>query len=137
MTTINVTSPYAMKAATLKIEADDYTAHVNQAEFQPSSSTGSWTGIGGNVIQDQSIATWTLALGLVQDDDATGLLRYLFDHEGEVKTIELAPRGVGGTKWTAEVTITPANIGGTASNTPVGSTVSLPVNGKPVPTSAA
>lgn len=135
MTAINVASPYALKRAEFIVEDDDYTAHVGQAEFQPSAESGSWTGIGGNVIKEQAATGWTLALGLVQDDAPTGLLRYLFDHDGETKVIRLRPRGAvaGATEWTAEVIITPANIGGTAGNSPATSQVNLPVNGSPVP----
>lgn len=136
MTVINLASPYAMKQATLEFGTDDYTAAVSQAEFQPSTSPSEWRGIGGNVITQTATASWVLALGLAQDDDPAGLLRYLLAHEGEEVAVTLTPV-TGGTAWDATVIITPANIGGTAGADLAVAQVNLPVIGKPVPTDAA
>jgi hypothetical protein len=133
---IDLTSPYAMKQATLVIGADDYSSAVSQAEFQPSTSSSSWTAINGHSVQLPSTATWVLALGLAQDDDPGGLSRYLLAHEGEQVAVKLTPV-VGGTVWDATVTLTPGAIGGTAGADLAVAQVNLPVIGKPVPTDPA
>lgn len=132
---INLTSPYAMKSATLTVDGTDFTQAVSQAEFQPSVSSGSFTSIGGHTVTESAPATWALALGLAQDDNPGGLLRYLYDNEGEQVSVSLQPRA-GGTRWTADVILSPANVGGTAGNSPVTSTVTLAVSGRPVPAPA-
>lgn len=136
MAAINLTSPYAMKAATLVVDGDDYSQAVSQAEFQPATSQGTFTSISGHTVTEASPATWTLALGLAQDDNPAGLLRYLYDHEGEAVEVTLQPRD-GGTVWAATVILTPGNIGGTAGNSPVTAQVNLPVNGRPAPITPA
>lgn len=136
MTVINLASPYAMKNATLTFGEDDYTAAVSQAELQPSTNTSTWKGVGGNTITGTDNASWVLALGLAQDDDPAGLMRYLFDNEGAEVPVTLVPVA-DGTSWAATVIVSPTNIGGTAGSDLAQSTVSLAVVGKPVPTDAA
>jgi hypothetical protein len=133
--TIDLASPFAMKNARLSIGADDYSAAVSQAEFQPTTNTASWRAINGNTVQNVDSATWVLALGLAQDDDPAGLSRYLLAHEGEEVPVTLVPV-VGGTSWAATVVLTPGAIGGTAGADLAGAQVNLPVIGKPVPTDA-
>lgn len=137
MPAINLASPYAMKAATLTVAGSDFTAAVSQAEFQPSVSSGTFVSIGGTTVTETATATWTLALGLAQDDNPAGLLRYLYDNEGKAVVVTLRPRATGGTLWTATVIVSPASVGGTAGNAPVTSQVNLAVVGKPAPSVAA
>lgn len=130
-------SPFAMNAATLEIGLghdadvlDDYTEHVSQAEFTPSTSAGSWSGIGGNSLSFQTPATWGLTVGLAQDSDVNGLSWFLFDNDNAKATVRLTP-DAGGPSVTANVTLTATAIGGTAGNTPATGTATFPVQGKP------
>lgn len=136
MTVIDLTSPYAMKQSKITFGADDYTDAVSQAEFQPSTSTGSWGGIGGRTVTQVSNATWALVLGLAQDDDPDGLLTYLFENEGDTVTVLLEPVE-GGTGWSCPVTISPANVGGSAGSSIAVSTVTLACAEKPTRIPAA
>ncbi|MBU4213838.1 MAG: hypothetical protein KJ792_04185 [Actinobacteria bacterium] len=128
-----LTTPYAMNAAQLTLGADDYTTAVTQAELQPQ-TVDAVLGIGGN--KYRSPADWKLAVGLLQDDDPAGLLRYLFDHEGETVAFTLVPRD-GGTVWSGSTVLSPASVGGSASTALATTTVTLEVIGKPVPTAGA
>jgi hypothetical protein len=130
MTVIDLTSPYAMKQSKITFGADDYTDAVSQAEYQPSTSTSPWEGIGGRVIQMTGNATWQLVLGLAQDDDDAGLLTYLFENEGDVVTVVLEPVE-GGAGWSCPVVLSPANVGGTAGSAVAVSTVTLACTEKP------
>lgn len=130
MSTIPVAQPYALKAATFKIGADEYTAAVSQVQFDPSPSSSTWRGIGGNVLTNQSIATWNAVLGFAQDLAPDGLARYLHEHEGETATVEFLPLADGPT-ITADLIITPGTIGGTAGADYVTASVTMPVQGRP------
>lgn len=136
MSVIALTSPYSLKTATLSIAADDFTAAVSQVQFDPSTSASTWRGIGGNIVRDQSIAEWSVTLGLAQDLDPAGLLRYLLDHEGEEKAAVFTPT-TGGPSVTADVIISPAAIGGTAGADIATSSVTLVVVGAPAFSAAA
>ena len=130
MAVIALTTPYSLKNATLSIASDDFTAAVSQVEFQPSTSASTWRGIGGNVVRDQSVAEWSVALGLAQDLDPAGLLRYLLDNEGETKTAVFTPTA-GGPSVTADIIISPSTIGGTAGADIATGSVTLAVDGAP------
>jgi hypothetical protein len=127
---IDLTSPYAMKQSKITFGVDDYTDAVSQAEFQPSTDTAKWEGIGGRVINMVGSASWSLVLGLAQDDDDAGLLTYLFENENAEVTVLLEPVE-GGTGWSCPVIISPANVGGTAGATVAVSTVTLACTEKP------
>lgn len=131
MAVIALTNPYSLKAATLSIAADDYTAAVSQVEFSPSTSSSTWRSIGGTVRREQSVAEWSCTIGLAQDLAPTGLLRYLLDNEGETKTAVFTPKA-GGPTVTADLIISPASIGGTAGADMATASVTLAVDGKPV-----
>ena len=92
---------------------DDFRKHLSGVTFTPSSSTVTWTGLGGNTHTDAPTATWVVALAYVQDwDSPTSLSRYLYEHEGETVPIEFRPRSGEGPSFTSNVTITPGAIGG-------------------------
>lgn len=131
MAVIPLATPYSLKAATLSIATDDFTAAVSQVEFAPSTSQSTWRGIGGNIVRDQAIAEWSCTLGLAQDLAPAGLLRYLLDNEGLNKTAVFTPK-TGGPTITATLVISPATIGGTAGADVAASSVTLAVVGKPV-----
>lgn len=138
MSTIALTSPYAMTDATLEIglgwnadTLDDYTAAVSKAQLTPSTSGSNWTGIGGNTVASTSPAAWKADGSLAQDDAPGGLSRFLFDHDNERATIRLTPTA-GGQAWKANVTLSATAIGGQAGTLAAGD-FSFPVQGKPVP----
>lgn len=137
MATVPLTNPFAMTDAVLEIGLghgavafDDYTEAVSQAELTPATTTGTWTGIGGNTLTFQTPATWTATVGLVQDNDETGLSDFLFDNEGAEATLRLRPKA-GGRGWEVDVTLSPTAIGGTFGNTPAAGTATFAVQGKP------
>jgi hypothetical protein len=130
-------NPFAMNDAVLEIGLghaattfDDYTEAVSQAELRPSTSTGTWTGIGSNTLSFNSPTTWVAAVGLAQDNDEEGLSDFLFDHDGEQATIRLTPQS-GGRGWEVDVTLSATAIGGTSGNTPAVGTATFAVQGRP------
>lgn len=130
MPTIPVAQPYALKAATFSIGSDEYTAAVSQVQFDPSTSSSTWRGIGGNVLTNQSVATWNAQLGYAQDLAEEGLARYLHEHEGETAHVVFLPLA-DGPSIEADVILAPGTIGGSAGADFVTATVTLPVVGKP------
>lgn len=124
--------PFVLKDVLLKIDADNYEAHVSQVEFTPSASTQTWTGLAGNTVTDVSTATWAATLAYAQDwETADSLSRYLYDHEGDEVAVEFTPRSGSGPKFTASLIITPGAIGGTVNGFAT-ATVTLGMSGKPV-----
>jgi hypothetical protein len=130
MAVVPLTSPYSLKAATFEVELDDFTAAVSQVQFDPSTSSTTWRGIGGNVRKDQSVAEWTCTLGLAQDLAPGGLLRYLLDNEGQTKDVVFTPT-TGGPAIEATLIIAPGTIGGSADGNTAVATVQIAVDGKP------
>lgn len=130
MAVIPLTTPYSLKTATMEIAADDFTAAISQVEFAPSTSASTWRGIGGNIVRDQSIAEWSCTIGLAQDLDPTGLLRYLHDNEGAQVAAVFTPLAAG-PAITATLILSPGTIGGTAGSDIATASVSLVVVGRP------
>ena len=130
MAVIPLATPYSLKNAVLTIAADDFTAAVSQVEIVPSTSASTWRGIGGNVVRDQSVAEWTCNLGLAQDLDPAGLLRYLLDHEGEEVDAVFTPK-LAGPDVLVTLILSPGTVGGTADGNIATASVSLAVVGRP------
>jgi hypothetical protein len=130
MTAVPLTAPYTMSTATLTIGVDDYTAAVSQAQFDPSFSSNTWTGIGGDALTFTSPASWSLVIAIAQDLAPTGLLRYLLDHAGEQVTVTLTPLAAED-PITASVILAPGSIGGTADGSAAVATITMGVQGKP------
>lgn len=131
-----VTTPLSYKVGTLSAavtgssDTDTLSPQVNEITFVPATQSGTWTGIGGNVVSDQSIATWNATLGMIQDVAATGMLRWLLTNEGKKATFTaLLTTGV---TVTFIATISPAQIGGAVAPGYLTSTVTLAMDGKPV-----
>lgn len=124
-----LTRPYVMKDATFSVASDDYTAHISEVRFVPSTQTATWRGIGGNVVKDQSVAEWSCTTGIVQDADEDGFHRYLLDNEGLIKDVIFTPVA-GGDPIYAQLVLTAPEIGGSADSFATAS-VSHSVNGKP------
>lgn len=130
MAVIPLTNYYSLKNAVLAIAADDFSAAVSQVELVPSTSATTWKGIGGNVIRDQSVAEWTCNLGIAQDLDPDGLLRYLLDNEGAEVDAVFTPK-LAGPDVLVTLILSPGTIGGTADGNIATASVSLAVVGKP------
>ena len=131
-----VTTPLSYKVATLtgavvgSADTDTLSPQVSEIRFTPTTQSGTWTGIGGNVVSDQSIARWAATLGMIQDVAATGMLRWLLTNEGKKCTFTaLLTTGV---TVTFTATISPAEIGGPVGPGYLTSTVTLAMDGKPV-----
>ena len=130
MAAIALTSPFNMKAATLEIDVDDYSAALSEVRFNPSFTTSTFTAINGSVTQDVSKATWTATLTGAQDLAPTGLLRYLLAHQGEVKDVTFTPKA-DGPAVEATIILAPGAIGGAAGADLATFSVTLPLNGEP------
>ena len=130
-----ITTPLTMKTATVtaavtgSADTDTLTPQVGEITLTPTTQTGSWTGVSGNVQSDQSIATWAVTLGMIQDIATTGMLRWLLTNEGKKATFTCVL--VTGVTVTFTATISPAQIGGAPSAGPLTSTVTLACDGKP------
>lgn len=106
-------SPFVLRDVDLVIGADNYEAHVSQVEFVPSATALTWTGLANNTHAATATATWTVTLAGAQDwATANSLSQYLHENEGETVEVTFTPATGQGT-FTATVTISPANIGGT------------------------
>lgn len=129
MPVVPLTRPYVMKDATFTVASDDYTAHISEVRFTPSTQTATWRGIGGNVVKDQSLAEWSCVTGIIQDADKDGFHRYLLENEGQIKDVLFVPVA-GGDEISAQLVLTAPEIGGTADAFATAS-VTHSVNGKP------
>lgn len=130
-----VTTPLSYKVATLTAavtgspDTDTLTPQVGEIRFTPTTQSGSWTGVSGNVVQDQGIATWAMTLGMIQDVAASGMLRWLLANEGKKATFTaLLTTGV---TVTIVAMISPAEIGGPVQAGYLTATVTLACDGKP------
>lgn len=130
-----VTAPLSFKVGTLSAavagsaDTDDLTPQVSEIRFTPTTQSGSWTGISGNSVSDQSIATWAATLGCIQDVASSGLLRWLLANEG--KKAEFDAQLTTGVTVGFTATISPAEIGGAVGPGYLTSTVTLAMDGKP------
>lgn len=132
-----VVHPFVLKTATATflrasgVDADDFSLHIGEVTLTPATSVGTWTGISGNVVSDQAIATWTAQFGLIQDLEDNGFLRWLLTYEGEKAAVELT-LATGADPCTFTVTLSPSTIGGVVGPNPLTGTVSMPIDGRPV-----
>ena len=131
-----VNKPLSYKVATLTAaivgatDTDTLTPQVSEITYTPTTQSSTWTGISGNVVSDQSIATWAVTLGMIQDVDNTGLVRWLITNEG--KKCVLTALLTTGVTATITVTLSPAQIGGPVGPGYLTATVTLAADGKPV-----
>lgn len=120
--------------APVSVGADEYTAHLNQAEFQPTQPQSSWTDLDGKETKFGGESGWVLALGGAQDwETLNSLSQYLNSHEGE--EVEVTIGLPGGAVATGTVVCAAVNIGGTI-NTPMVFSKTLACQGAPVITPA-
>ena len=136
MTAHPVGTPYVLKTLTAQfklvggVTVDDFSDHIDTLELVPTATTASWTGANGNTVQRNATATWSINLGMVQDLDQDGLLRWLFTNEGRQAYL-LATFEDGTDPMLAAVTLAPAGFGGKADGSIPVATVQLPASGKP------
>lgn len=104
--------PRTLKNVVAEFGDDDYRQHLDTVQFVPSASTTTWTGLGLNTFTDVSTATWTVTLSGAQDWSATGLSRFLFEHEGEEVDFTFRLSADDTVAFSSKVRITPGAVGG-------------------------
>lgn len=119
-----------MKDVTFTVAAHDYAAQLSSCTLTPNTATATWAGFNGATAKNTAAADWQADLTFGQDWGVNGLSRYLYENEGEQVEVVFEPKD-GGPSFTATVTLTPGSVGG-AVNAYAESTVSLPIDGKPV-----
>jgi hypothetical protein len=135
MTVVPV-KPFVLKDVTLLIGTDNFEMHVSQVEFVPTTQLQTWRGLSPNaVFTDQSAPTWACTLAYAQDWSTINTLSsYLFANEGQVKSATFKPDvNSPQAEWAADLIMSSGSIGGTVDAFSVGS-VTLGVQGRPVPT---
>lgn len=141
MTTVihELVNPYTLKTATVLFklagatDSDDFSEPISDITFTPSAQTGTWTSCTGKVVSEMGTATWAAAFGLAQDLDDDSFMLWLLEHEGEKAEVTATLKS-GAKAFKFTVTLTPATIGGTVGSNPLSSSVTFPMDGKPVPT---
>ncbi len=119
-------------SATITVDGEDYTTHIQDYSYDPTSSPVEVTDVSGTVHKFAGESGWNLTLNVFQDFTASGFARMCFDDEGEKVTITVKD---GPTTWTSEITLVAPKIGG-ATKTVGTSTLVFP-SSKPVPTVSA
>lgn len=112
---------------------DEYTAHLNQAEFAPNQSTSSWTDLDGKTTKFAGESDWVFNIAGLQDWETVNSLSHLLIANDGLP-IDVAITVPGGV-WTGTVIGAAVNVGGTI-NSPAAFTKTLQVNGAPVFTPA-
>lgn len=129
MTTVGL-APISLREATLTVEADDYTAQVNEVTFVPEVEW-MWHRTHLADIPIFLRVRWTVVIGYAQDLTTPGALSlYLFTNAAAVKTLTFTPLA-GGPTITAEAMIVPGRIGGPSGQI-LTETVVLPLFDEPV-----
>jgi hypothetical protein len=125
-------APFMFQLA-FSVGADEYTAHLSQAEFTPTQPTAAFTDIAGSVTNFGGRSGWVLNLAGVQDwDTANSLSAFLTENDGEDISVSLT---VPGGSWAATVVGAATAIGGSAG-TPAQFSTTLQVKGTPAFTPA-
>lgn len=128
MTQINV-QPIVLKNALLSIGTDNYEKHVSSVELVPAPVSQTFDGLGDNSHIIAGKTKWMANITFAQDWVTTdSLSKYLFNNQGEEKTMTFAPEFGAGDAFNATVLIQPGSIGGAVDSIAV-TTVSLPVIG--------
>lgn len=118
--------PFILGSATLTIDGDAYAGQISGAVFTPANNAPvAWKAINGDSYSRTPIADWTLDLTLAQDwDEATALSRYLHENEGDIVPAVFTPSN-GDPTVTANITITPGQIGMGDTSSVASSSVSM------------
>lgn len=117
--------------APVSVGTDEYTAHLNRAEFVPTQPTASWTDLDGVATNFGGDSSWVLELGGCQDwETVNSLSQYLNANEGAEITVSFP---FAGATHSATVIAAAVAIGGTI-NEPAVWSKTLQVQGKPTST---
>src|SRR5690606_34195868 len=112
---------FVLRNVDLTIDGSDFAAEASQVEFTRTAPAATWPGLADNAVTSTAPATGNVLLALGQEwDDPGRLSDCVLENEGEVVDMTCAARS-GGTSFTAEVTLAPSGIGGTAGAFAVGS----------------
>lgn len=124
-----VAKPVLFKAP-ISVGADEYTAHLSQAQFEPTQPQSSWTDLDGKATNFGGLSSWACILGGAQDwETVNSLSQFLNEHEGE--EIEVTIGAPGGGSHTGTVVAAAVTIGGTI-NTPAAFNKTMACQGAPV-----
>jgi hypothetical protein len=95
--------------ATIKIGTEDYSTHIQDYSYDPTSTPVEVTDVSGQVHKFAGESGWDLTLNVFQDYGTTGFARKCFDEEGTKVTIVI--EGPDET-LTSEITLVAGKIGG-------------------------
>ncbi|WP_067194167.1 hypothetical protein [Microbacterium sp. XT11] len=111
----------------------DFEKHVSGVTLTPSTGSTTWNGLDPDAsFTFPNATTWAAQLDYAQDwETEDSLSMFLFEHEGETITLLFEPVK-GGLGWQIDAVIVPGSIGGQV-NAVATSSVTLGVNGRPVP----
>lgn len=130
MSTIGLTQPLNLKSGTLVLGVDEFGAAVQSVKITPSVSSSSFTGIGGQVVQDTGVPTYVMSIELAQDLSSAGLLRYMWANIGQQKGFTFTP-AAGGPAVSGTVVIVPPELGGASDGNIDVTSVTVPLVGAP------
>lgn len=129
MSTITV-EPIVLKNALLSIGLDNYEKHVSSVELVPAPNAQTFHGLGNNSNVIAGKNAWTANISFAQDwKTVDSLSKYLFNNQGQIKTMVFSPENGDGDSFQATVLIQPGSIGGNVDSIAV-SSVTLPVEGE-------
>ena len=123
-------APISLREATLTVDADDFTAAVNEVLFEPDVEVEWLPDIASGGVPIVTRVRWQVTIGVMQDLTAGSLTRYLLSNIGAMKTLVFTPLAIG-PSVTAEVRIVPAQVGGPSGQILTASPT-FPVVGVPV-----
>lgn len=107
--------PLLITDALITFGANDHSAAVTSALFNPNTSVQRWRGLSATSQKRKYTTDWTLDLNFGQDwETLNSLTPYLRANEGAEVAVTLKPRSDSGPTFTATVLVPPVPIGGTA-----------------------
>lgn len=95
--------------ATITVDEEDYTTHIQDYSYDPTSTPVEVTDVSGTVHKFAGESGWNLTMNVFQDYSLTGFARKCFDDEGlkaEVVVVD------GPETYTSEITLVAGKIGG-------------------------
>lgn len=107
-------NPRLVKHIEFTCGEDSFSKHVNDVNWEPSSSTVTWQGgTPDAVFSDQTAATYLLNVTGIQDwETEDSLCNWLHDHAGEAAAVTYKPHKDGLVSFAANITIAAPPIGG-------------------------
>lgn len=125
-------NPLFLKDVVFSVGTDSYEKHVSSVVITPSTSTATYKGLNPDAtFTNTGSPSWTVDISFVQDWETTNSLAlYLFNNQGDTKTVTFKPQSGSGPSVEIDVIIIPGSIGG-AVDSYAETTVSLPGQGQP------